>query len=78
MKRCLSSESVEALGWKMLPHVPVAVGIDPEAELRTRTGSPLPAVLAHIGGNVAGLPGGIVGVVICRLVHSHLPHLTGS
>ncbi len=48
------------------------------AELRARTGSLLPAVLAHIGGNVAGVPGGILGVVIYRLVHGQMPDLTGG
>jgi membrane protease YdiL (CAAX protease family) len=43
------------------------------AVLRARCRSLWPAVACHILGNVAGLPGGIIGVILFRLIHGHLP-----
>lgn len=43
------------------------------AVLRARCRSLWPAIACHILGNVAGLPGGIVGVILYRLIHGHLP-----
>ena len=43
------------------------------AVLRARTRSIWPAIACHVLGNVAGVPGGILGVILYRLVHGHLP-----
>jgi membrane protease YdiL (CAAX protease family) len=43
------------------------------AVLRARCRSLWPAIACHILGNVAGLPGGIIGVLLFRLIHGHLP-----
>ena len=48
------------------------------AVLRSRSKSLWPAVACHFFGNVAGLPGGIIGVVIYRLVFGHLPEFLTS
>jgi membrane protease YdiL (CAAX protease family) len=39
------------------------------AVLRARSKSLLPAIACHVIGNVAGVPGGIIGVIIYRLVY---------
>jgi len=43
------------------------------AVLRARSRSLWPAIACHIIGNIAGLPGGILGVVLYRLVYGRLP-----
>jgi membrane protease YdiL (CAAX protease family) len=43
------------------------------AVLRARTRSLWPAIGCHVLGNVAGVPGGILGVILYRLVYGHLP-----
>jgi membrane protease YdiL (CAAX protease family) len=43
------------------------------AVLRARSKSLLPAIACHVIGNVAGVPGGILGVIIYRLVYGRLP-----
>lgn len=43
------------------------------AVLRARCRSLWPAIACHILGNVAGLPGGIIGVILFRFIHGHLP-----
>jgi membrane protease YdiL (CAAX protease family) len=43
------------------------------AALRARTGSLWPAIACHVFGNVASVPGGIVGVILYRLVFGRLP-----
>jgi membrane protease YdiL (CAAX protease family) len=43
------------------------------AVLRARCWSLWPAIACHVLGNVAGLPGGIFGVILYRLIHGHLP-----
>jgi len=41
--------------------------------LRAKHRSLWPAIACHVIGNVAGLPGGILGIILYRLVHGHLP-----
>jgi membrane protease YdiL (CAAX protease family) len=49
------------------------------AVLRARSRSLWPAIACHVAGNVAGVPGGIVGVILYRLVYGRLPEfLTAS
>jgi len=48
------------------------------AVLRARTGSLWPAILCHILGNLAGVPGGILGVILYRLIHGRLPEMLTS
>ncbi|MFO0890218.1 MAG: CPBP family intramembrane glutamic endopeptidase [Isosphaeraceae bacterium] len=48
------------------------------AVLRARTGSLWPAILAHVLGNVGGVPGGILGVILYRVIHGHLPEMLTS
>jgi membrane protease YdiL (CAAX protease family) len=43
------------------------------AVLRARTKSLWPAIACHIFGNVAGVPGTIMGIIIFRLLHGRLP-----
>jgi membrane protease YdiL (CAAX protease family) len=43
------------------------------AVLRARCRSLWPAIACHVLGNVAGLPGGLLGVLLYRLVYGHLP-----
>ena len=43
------------------------------AVLRARSKSLWPAIACHVIGNVAGIPGGILGVVLYRLVYGRLP-----
>ena len=43
------------------------------AVLRTRCDSLWPAIVCHVLGNVAGLPGGIIGVILYRVLYGHLP-----
>jgi membrane protease YdiL (CAAX protease family) len=43
------------------------------AVLRARSKSLLPAIACHVIGNVAGVPGGIIGVIIYRLVYGRIP-----
>lgn len=43
------------------------------AILRARTGSLWAAILLHILANVAAVPGGVVGVVIYRIIYGELP-----
>jgi hypothetical protein len=45
------------------------------AVLRARTGSLLPAIACHVVANVAGIPGGILGVLLYRLVYGRLPEM---
>jgi membrane protease YdiL (CAAX protease family) len=48
------------------------------AVLRDRSGSLWPAIACHVAGNVAGIPGGIIGVVLYRLVFGHMPEFLNS
>ncbi len=48
------------------------------AVLRARSGSLWPAIVCHILGNVAGVPGGIIGVIIYRLIHGRLPEMLSA
>src|SRR5262249_46365883 len=48
------------------------------AVLRARSGSLLPAIACHVVGNVAGVPGGILGVVLYRLAYGRLPEFLSS
>ena len=43
------------------------------AVLRAQSRSLWPAIACHIIGNVAAIPGGILGVVLYRLFHGRLP-----
>jgi membrane protease YdiL (CAAX protease family) len=43
------------------------------AALRARSGSLWSAIAAHVIGNVAGLPGSIVGIVLYRVIYGDLP-----
>ena len=43
------------------------------AVLRARSKSLLPAIACHVIGNVVGIPGGILGVILYRLVYGRLP-----
>jgi membrane protease YdiL (CAAX protease family) len=43
------------------------------AVLRARTKSLWPAIACHVIGNVAAIPGGILGVIVYRLIYGHLP-----
>jgi len=45
------------------------------AALRARSRSLWPAIACHVIGNVAGVPGGILGVILYRLVHGQLPEI---
>jgi membrane protease YdiL (CAAX protease family) len=48
------------------------------AVLRARSRSLLPAIACHVIGNVAGVPGGILGVILYRLVYGRLPEILSS
>jgi membrane protease YdiL (CAAX protease family) len=48
------------------------------AVLRARTGSLLPAIACHVVGNVAGVPGGIVGMILYRVLYGRLPEFLTS
>jgi membrane protease YdiL (CAAX protease family) len=48
------------------------------AVLRARSRSLWPAIACHVAGNVAGVPGGIIGVILYRLVFGHLPEFLKS
>ena len=43
--------------------------------LRARSGSLWPAIACHVVGNVAGIPGGILGVILYRLTYGRLPEI---
>lgn len=43
------------------------------AEIRLRTDSLLHAIGVHIVGNIAAVPFGIIGVLVYRLIHGHVP-----
>ena len=43
------------------------------AVLRARTRCLWPAIACHIVANVAGLPGGIIGVILYRVIYGHSP-----
>ena len=45
------------------------------AVLRARSRSLWPAIACHVIGNVAGIPGGILGMIVYRLVYGHFPAL---
>jgi membrane protease YdiL (CAAX protease family) len=45
------------------------------AVLRDRSRSLWPAIACHVAGNVAGIPGGIIGVILYWLVFGHRPNL---
>ena len=45
------------------------------AVLRARTTSLMPAIACHFAANVAGLPGGILGVILYRVIYGHLPEI---
>ena len=48
------------------------------AVLRVRSRSLWPAIACHIAGNVAGVPGGIIGIILYRLIFGHLPEFLKS
>jgi membrane protease YdiL (CAAX protease family) len=48
------------------------------AVLRARSGSLWPAIACHVVGNVAGVPGGILGVILYRLINGRLPEFLFS
>jgi membrane protease YdiL (CAAX protease family) len=48
------------------------------AVLRARSKSLLPAIACHVIGNVAGVPGGILGVILDRLVYGRLSEILTS
>jgi hypothetical protein len=48
------------------------------AVLRARSGSLVPAIACHIVGNVAGVPGGILGMILYRLIYGRLPEFLTS
>lgn len=48
------------------------------AILRARTASLWPAIACHVLGNMAAIPGGILGVIIYRLIHGRLPEMLVS
>ena len=48
------------------------------AVLRARARSLWPAIACHMIGNVAGVPGGILGVIVYRLIYGHLPVMLSS
>jgi hypothetical protein len=48
------------------------------AVLRARSGSLLPAIACHVLGNVAGVPGAILGAILYRLVYGRLPEILTS
>jgi membrane protease YdiL (CAAX protease family) len=48
------------------------------AVLRARSTSLWPAIACHVIGNVAAVPGGIVGVMIYRVIYGKLPEFLGS
>jgi membrane protease YdiL (CAAX protease family) len=45
------------------------------AVLRARSRSLLPAIACHVVGNVSGVAGGILGVILYRLVYGRLPEI---
>ena len=45
------------------------------AVLRARSMSLWPAIACHIFGNVMGVPGGILGVILYRLIFGRLPEI---
>jgi membrane protease YdiL (CAAX protease family) len=45
------------------------------AILRARTRSLWPAIACHVIGNVAGVPGGLLGVIFYRLIYGRLPEM---
>ena len=48
------------------------------ALLRAQTKSLWPAIACHVLGNVAGVPGGILGTVLYRLIYGRLPEFLTS
>ncbi len=48
------------------------------AVLRAQSRSLWPAILCHVAGNVAGLPGGIFAIVLYRLVHGRMPEFVNG
>jgi len=48
------------------------------AVLRAQTQSLWPAIACHVVGNVAGIPGGILGVILYRFVYGRLPEILTS
>ncbi len=48
------------------------------AVLRARTGSLWPAIACHVLGNVAAVPGGILGVIMYRVIYHRLPDILTS
>jgi hypothetical protein len=48
------------------------------AVLRSRSRSLVPAIVCHILGNVAGVPGGILGVILYRIIYGRLPAIVGA
>ena len=48
------------------------------AVLRARSRSLWPAIACHVIGNVAAVPGGILGVILYRLIYGHLPEIITS
>jgi membrane protease YdiL (CAAX protease family) len=45
------------------------------AVVRARSRSIWPAIACHVIGNVAGLPGGILGAILYRLIYGRLPEI---
>jgi membrane protease YdiL (CAAX protease family) len=48
------------------------------AVLRARSNSLLPAIACNVFGNVAWVPGGVLGVILYRLVYGRLPEILTS
>lgn len=48
------------------------------AALRARSGSLWPAIACHVVGNVAAIPGGIVAVILYRILHGRLPEIVSG
>jgi membrane protease YdiL (CAAX protease family) len=48
------------------------------AVLRARARSLWPAIACHVLANVAGVPGGILGVIAYRIIYGHLPEMLTS
>jgi membrane protease YdiL (CAAX protease family) len=48
------------------------------AVLRARSRSLLPAIACHVVGNVSGVAGGILGVILYRLIYGRLPEILTS
>jgi membrane protease YdiL (CAAX protease family) len=48
------------------------------AVLRARSRSLLPPIVCHVVGNIASVPGGILGVILYRVINGRLPEILSS